>query len=181
MFTFGMLLVFFFAEGIHLFPASGGYPQDVIPGFTFAFISGAAYYYILPFLSLFPIFASGQATGMRTMGIYELGTGYVKYAKTLGVSENRILMYIFRNAMLPQLTGLALNLGTMVGGALITEMIFSYPGLGSALLSAAKNNDYPLIQGGALLVMITVLVANFTVDLLIGFFDPRVKAGLSGE
>jgi len=82
--------------------------------------------------------------------------------------------------MLPQLTGLALNLGTMVGGALITEMIFSYPGLGSALLSAAQNNDYPLIQGGALLVMITVLVANLTVDLLIGFFDPRVKAGLSG-
>jgi len=180
MFAIGMVLVYFLAEGLHIFPASGGYAIDVVPGFTWAFISSAAYYYILPFLSLFPIFASGQATGMRTMGIYELGTGYVKYAKTLGVSENRILMYIFRNAMLPQLTGLALNLGTMVGGALITEMIFSYPGLGSALLSAAQNNDYPLIQGGALLVMITVLVANLTVDLLIGFFDPRVKAGLSG-
>jgi peptide/nickel transport system permease protein len=180
MFAIGMILVYFLAEGLHIFPASGGYAIDVVPGFTWAFISSAAYYYMLPFLSLFPIFASGQATGMRTMGIYELGTGYVKYAKTLGVSENRILMYIFRNAMLPQLTGLALNLGTMVGGALITEMIFSYPGLGSALLSAAQNNDYPLIQGGALLVMITVLVANLTVDLLIGFFDPRVKAGLSG-
>lgn len=180
MFAIGMILVYFLVEGLHIFPASGGYAIDVVPGFTWAFISSAAYYYMLPFLSLFPIFASGQATGMRTMGIYELGTGYVKYAKTLGVSENRILMYIFRNAMLPQLTGLALNLGTMVGGALITEMIFSYPGLGSALLSAAQNNDYPLIQGGALLVMITVLVANLTVDLLIGFFDPRVKAGLSG-
>jgi len=180
MFAIGMLLVFFFAEGLHLFPASGGYAMDVIPGFTFAFISSAAFHYILPFMSLFPIFACGQATGMRTMGIYELGTGYVKYSKTLGISENRILMYVFRNAMLPQLTGLALNLGTMVGGALITEMIFSYPGLGSALLSAAQNNDYPLIQGGALLVMITVLVANLTVDLLIGLFDPRVKAGLSG-
>ncbi|MCL1945894.1 MAG: ABC transporter permease [Chitinivibrionia bacterium] len=180
MFAIGMLLVYVFAEGLGIFPASGGYAIDVVPGFTIAFITSAAYYYILPFLSLFPIFASGQATGMRTMGIYELGTGYVKYAKTLGVSEGRILMYIFRNAMLPQLTGLALGLGTMIGGALITEMIFSYPGLGSALLSAVQTNDYPLIQGGALLVMITVLVANLTVDLLIGFFDPRVKAGLSG-
>jgi len=179
MFAFGMLLVYLFAEGLGIFPSSGGYAMGVIPGFTVAFISSAAFHYILPFLSLFPIFASGQATGMRTMGIYELGTGYVKYAKTLGISDNRILMYIFRNAMLPQLTGLALGLGTMVGGALITEMIFSYPGLGSALLSAVQNNDYPLIQGGALLVMITVLVANLIVDLLIGFFDPRVKAGLS--
>jgi len=180
MFAFGMLLVYVFAEGLGIFPSSGGYAMGVIPSFSIAFISSAAFHYALPFLSLFPIFASGQATGMRTMGIYELGTGYVKYAKTLGVSENRILMYIFRNAMLPQLTGLALGLGTMVGGALITEMIFSYPGLGSALLSAVQNNDYPLIQGGALLVMITVLVANLIVDLLIGFFDPRVKAGLSG-
>lgn len=180
MFATGMLLVYFFGEGLHWFPSSGGYAIDVVPGFTFAFISSAAYHYILPFCSLFPVFASGQATGMRTMGIYELGTGYVKYAKTLGVSENKVLMYIFRNAMLPQLTGLALNLGTMVGGALITEMIFSYPGLGSALLNAAQNNDYPLIQGGALLVMITVLVANLTVDLLIGFFDPRVKTGNAG-
>ena len=180
MFAIGMLLVYFFAEGLNWFPASGGYAIYVIPGFTFAFISSAAIHYILPFFSLFPIFAAGQATGMRTMGIYELGTGYVKYSKTLGISENRILMYVFRNAMLPQLTGLALNLGTMVGGALITEMIFSYPGLGSALLSAAQNNGYPLIQGGALLVMITVLVANLTVDLLIGFFDPRVKTGMAG-
>jgi len=180
MFATGMLLVYFFGEGLHWFPSSGGYAIDVVPGFTWAFIISAAYHYILPFCSLFPIFASGQATGMRTMGIYELGTGYVKYAKTLGVEENKVLMYIFRNAMLPQLTGLALNLGTMVGGALITEMIFSYPGLGSALLSAAQNNDYPLIQGGALLVMITVLIANLTVDLLIGFFDPRVKTGMAG-
>jgi peptide/nickel transport system permease protein len=179
MFAFGMLLVYVFAEGFGIFPSSGGYAMGVIPSFSIAFISSAAFHYVLPFLSLFPIFASGQATGMRTMGIYELGTGYVKYAKTLGVSENRILMYIFRNAMLPQLTGLALGLGTMVGGALITEMIFSYPGLGSTLLSAVQNNDYPLIQGGALLVMITVLIANLIVDLLIGFFDPRVKAGLS--
>lgn len=179
-FAVGMILVYLFSETFRFFPSSGGYAIDVIPGFTWAFISSAAYFYVLPFFSIFPVFASGQATGMRTMGIYELGTGYVKYAKTLGIKEHKILMYIFRNAMLPQLTGLALMLGVMIGGALITEMIFSYPGLGMALLSAAQNNDYPLVQGAALIVSVTVLIANFTVDILIGFFDPRVKAGRTG-
>ena len=177
-FAVGMLLVYYFAEVIPLFPASGGYAPNIVPGFTWTFISSAAYYYVLPFLSIFPVFAAGQAVGMRSMGIYELGTGYVKYAKTLGIKDNMILMYIFRNAMLPQLTGLALQLGYMIGGALITEMIFSYPGLGMALLTATTNNDYPMIQGSALLVTITVLIANFSVDLIIGFFDPRVRAGM---
>jgi len=112
------------------------------------------------------------------MGIYELGTDYIKYAKWLGIKESRVLIYLFRNAMLPQLTGLALSLGTMIGGALITEMIFSYPGLGMAMLSAIQNNDYPMIQGVTLIITTCVLIANFTVDIMIGFLDPRVKAGL---
>ena len=120
----------------------------------------------------------GMAIGMRSMGIYELGTDYIKYSQWLGIKESKIVMYVFRNAMLPQLAGLALQLGVMIGGALITEMIFSYPGLGTALLNAVQANDYPVIQGGALLVAITVLIANFSVDILIGLFDPRVKAGL---
>jgi peptide/nickel transport system permease protein len=115
------------------------------------------------------------------MCIYELGTDYVKYAKWLGISETKVLFYMFRNAMLPQLTGLALSLGMMIGGALITEMIFSYPGLGMAVLSAIQGNDYPLIQGCTLLITVSVLIANFSVDILIGFLDPRVKAGQGGK
>jgi peptide/nickel transport system permease protein len=115
---------------------------------------------------------------MRSMCIYELGTDYVKYAKWLGISETKVLLYTFRNAMLPQLTGLALSLGTAIGGALITEMIFSYPGLGMAVLTAIQGNDYPLIQGCTLLITVCVLVANFSVDIFIGFLDPRVKAGM---
>jgi peptide/nickel transport system permease protein len=88
---------------------------------------------------------------------------------------------MFRNAMLPQLTGLALALGTMVGGALITEMIFSYPGLGMAVLTAIQGNDYPLITGCTLLVTTTVLIANFSVDILIGFLDPRIRAAQIAE
>ena len=123
---------------------------------------------MLPFLSIFLIVVGGQAIGMRSMCIYELGTDYVKYAKLLGIDESKILLYMFRNAMLPQLTGLALALGAMVGGALITEMIFSYPGLGMAVLTAIQGNDYPVITGCTLLVTVTVLIANFSVDVLIG-------------
>lgn len=177
-FVFGMLLMYFFAVVFEWFPAMGGYAGDLIPGFTLDFFASVAYHYVLPFFSIFLILAGGQAIGMRSMGIYELGTDYIKYAKWLGVKENRVLMYLFRNAMLPQLTGLALSLGTMIGGALITEMIFSYPGLGMAMLGAIQNNDYPMIQGVTLIITVCVLIANFTVDILIGFLDPRVKAGL---
>jgi peptide/nickel transport system permease protein len=177
-FAFGMLLVYQFSIVWAWFPPTGGYAMGLVPSFSWQFLSSAAYYYTLPFFSIMPVMAGGMAIGMRSMGIYELGTDYIKYAQWLGIKETKIVTYIFRNAMLPQLTGLALNLGSMIGGALITEMIFSYPGLGTAILRAIEGNDYPVIQGTALLIAITVLIANFTVDVLIGLFDPRVKAGL---
>jgi peptide/nickel transport system permease protein len=175
-FCFGIILVYAFGIRHEWFPAVGGYDDGLTPALTFQFIRSASYYYILPFLSVFLIVVGGQAIGMRSMCIYELGTDYVKYAKLLGVKENKILFYIFRNAMLPQLTGLALALGTMVGGALITEIIFSYPGLGMAILTAIEGNDYPLITGCTLLITVTVLIANFSVDIMVGILDPRIRA-----
>ena len=177
-FVFGMLLVALFSITLGWFPAMNAYGMDVIPGFNLAFFKSVAYYYVLPFFSCFPILLSGQATGMRSMAIYELGTDYMKYAKWLGLREGKIITYVFRNAMLPQLTGLAQSLGAMVGGALITEMIFSYPGLGMAMLTAIQQNDYATIQGCTLMISTCVLLANFLVDILIAVFDPRVKAGL---
>jgi peptide/nickel transport system permease protein len=180
-FAFGMLLVYLLGILWPVFPAVGGYDAGLIPTFSWTFFGSFLYHYILPFFSIFLILAGGQAIGMRSMCIYELGTDYVKYAKWLGIGENKVLFYMFRNAMLPQLTGLALSLGMMIGGALITEMIFSYPGLGMAVLTAIQGNDYPLIQGCTLLITVSVLVANFTVDILIGFLDPRVKAGMGAK
>jgi peptide/nickel transport system permease protein len=176
-FAFGMLLVYLLGIYWPVFPAVGGYAAGLMPTFSWTFFGSFIYHYILPFFSIFLILAGGQAIGMRSMCIYELGTDYVKYAKWLGITENKVLFYMFRNAMLPQLTGLALSLGMMIGGALITEMIFSYPGIGMAVLTAIQGNDYPLIQGCTLLITVSVLIANFTVDILIGFLDPRVKAG----
>ena len=178
-FVFGMLLVALFSITLGWFPAMGAYSPD-IPELQFNWncIKSVGFYYVLPFFSVFPILLSGQATGMRSMSIYELGTDYMKYAKWLGLREGKIISYVCRNAMLPQLTGLAQSLGAMVGGALITEMIFSYPGLGMAMLTAIQQNDYATIQGCTLMISTCVLVANFAVDVLIAVFDPRVKAGL---
>lgn len=179
-FCFGILLVYVFGIKLEWFPAMGGYDEGMNPSLSWAFLRSASYYYVLPFFSIFLLVVGGQAIGMRSMCIYELGTDYVKYAKLLGIRESKILYYVFRNAMLPQLTGLALALGGMVGGALVTEMIFSYPGLGMAVLTAIQGYDYPVITGCTLLVTTCVLIANFGVDILVGLLDPRIRTVAPG-
>jgi peptide/nickel transport system permease protein len=109
------------------------------------------------------------------MSIYELNADYVKYSRLLGIKDSKIVWYVFRNAMLPQITGLALSLGTMVGGNLIAEIIFSYPGIGTTMLNAISSQDFPLISGCTLVVTFTVLIANFLVDVLCGIIDPRIR------
>jgi peptide/nickel transport system permease protein len=175
-FCLGILLVYTFGIQLEWFPAVGGYDEGRTVELSLGFIASASHYYVLPFFSIFLIVVGHQAIGMRSMCIYELGTDCVRYAKLLGIRERKILLYTFRNAMLPQLTGLALALGAMVGGALIAEMIFSYPGLGMAILTAIQGNDYPVITGCTLLVTVCVLLANFAVDVLIGILDPRIRA-----
>jgi peptide/nickel transport system permease protein len=100
----------------------------------------------------------------------------VKYSRFMGIKDQKIIGYVFRNAMLPQVTGLALSIGTMVGGALVAEIIFSYPGLGSTILSAVLGQDYPLISAVTLLITVMVLSANFIIEILYGIIDPRIKA-----
>jgi len=176
--AFGMAIVLLvvFGVGLKWFPTSGGYGFDLMPSFTPGFIWSVIVHYQLPFWSIVLIAIGGQAIGMRSMSIYELNADYVKYARFLGIKDRKIVMYVFRNAMLPQITGLALSIGTMVGGALVAEIIFSYPGLGTTLLSAVTGQDYPLISATTMIVTIMVLVANFAIELVYGFIDPRIKA-----
>src|SRR5690606_9681760 len=155
-------------------------PFGTQPDLSWSFITDAARHYILPFLSLVLVFVGGQAIGMRSMAIYELGADYVDYSRGLGISDGKIVRYIFRNAMLPQVTGLALSIGSLVGGALITEVVFSYPGIGSLLFTAIRQNDYPVIQGITLLIMVAVLLANFLVDIAYGVIDPRIRSAQTG-
>ena len=176
--AFGMAVILLVIFGVQLkwLPTSGGYGFDLIPNFSWEFIWSVIVHYQLPFWSIVLITIGGQAIGMRSMSIYELNADYVKYSRFLGIQDRKIVGYVFRNAMLPQITGLALSIGTMVGGALVAEIIFSYPGLGSTILTAVLGGDYPLISATALLITIMVLIANFTIEILYGILDPRIKA-----
>ncbi len=175
---FGMaiFLLVIFGVGLKWLPTSGGYGFDLIPSFSLEFIWSVIVHYQLPFWSIVLIAIGGQAIGMRSMSIYELNADYVKYARFLGIKDWKIVGYVFRNAMLPQITGLALSVGTMIGGALVAEIIFSYPGLGTTLLNGVMGQDYPLISASAMLVTIMVLVATFVIEIVYGIIDPRIKA-----
>ncbi len=176
--AFGMaiILLVIFAIVLPWFPPSGGYGFDLIPNFSWGFIWSVIVHYQLPFWAIVLVAIGGQAIGMRSMAIYELNADYVKYSRFLGVPDRTIVGYVFRNAMLPQITGLALSVGTMVGGALVAETIFSYPGLGTTLLNAVLGGDYPLISAVTLIITLMVLSANFIIEILYGFIDPRIKA-----
>lgn len=175
--AFGMaiILLFVFAVNLGWFPTSGGYGFELIPNVSFTFFKSIFYHYQLPFWSIVLITVGGQAIGMRSMSIYELNADYVKYSRFLGIKDRKITKYVFRNAMLPQITGLAMSIGTMIGGALVAEIIFSYPGLGTTILSAIKGRDYPLISACTLIITIMVLLANLLVEILYGVIDPRIK------
>lgn len=176
--AFGMAVIMLVIFGVVLewFPTSGGYGFDMIPNFSWGFIWSVIVHYQLPFWSIVLIAIGGQAIGMRSMSIYELNADYVKYARFMGIKDRKIVGYVFRNAMLPQITGLALAIGTMVGGALFAEIIFSYPGLGFTLYNGVMGGDYPLISAVTLIITVMVLGANFIIEILYGIIDPRIKA-----
>ncbi len=181
--AFGMAIILLVIFGVTFkwFPTSGGYSVDMIPTFRWEFVWSVIVHYQLPFWSIVLISIGGQAIGMRSMSIYELNADYVKYSRFMGIKDRKIIGYVFRNAMLPQVTGLALSIGTMVGGALVAEIIFSYPGLGYSILHGVMGQDYPLISAATLIITLMVLVANFAIELLYGVIDPRVKAAQAEE
>lgn len=176
--AFGMalILLFVFAVNLKWAPSGGGYGFDLIPSMSWTFIASCIQHWILPFCSVVLITIGGQAIGMRSMSIYELNADYVKYSRFLGIKDAKIVRYVFRNAMLPQVTGLALSFGTMIGGNIIAETVFSYPGIGTTLLGAINGRDYPLLSGCTLIITVMVLIANLAIEILYGFIDPRIKA-----
>jgi peptide/nickel transport system permease protein len=181
--AFGMavILLVVFAFILEWFPPSGGYGFDMIPNLSWDFIWSVIVHYQLPFWSIVLISLGGQAIGMRSMAIYELNADYVKFSRFMGIKDRQVLRYVFRNAMLPQVTGLALSIGTMVGGALVAELIFSYPGLGSTIYAASLGRDYPLISAVALIITLMTLCATFVIEILYGVIDPRIRAAQSED
>ena len=175
------VVAFFLGVVLDLFPISGAYSPTMIPGGNIPFIIDYLKHWILPFLSLFLVDLGGWAIGMRNMIIYERSSNYSKYMEALGASDRLIRSYGFRNGVLPQVTGLALRLAGIIGGAITVETVFNYPGLGRMMLNAVFNQDYFLLQGIFLTIVAMTLVANFLVDLVYMFIDPRVRLSLEGE
>jgi peptide/nickel transport system permease protein len=175
-----ILLSWAFAVVWHVFPVGFAYDPTQQRAFTWAFASNLALHWFLPFLSLFLVAFGGWAIGMRNLIIYELEADYAHYLEALGAPQRLIRKYAFRNALLPQITGLALALGAVIAGALVTEIVFSYPGLGYQIYRAITNEDYFVIQGIFLFIIVGVLLANFIVDIVYIIVDPRTRIGMQG-
>jgi peptide/nickel transport system permease protein len=175
-----IVLSFVLAFSLRIFPMAGGYGFNLEPTLTWLFFTDLVAHWALPFLSLFLVMFGGWAIGMRNMIIYELESDYSRYLAALGAPQGLIRKYAFRNAMLPQITGLALQLGVIVAGALVTEIVFSYPGLGHLVFAAIQNEDYFLLQGIFLFIIIGVLAANFIVDIVYVIVDPRTRVAMRG-
>jgi peptide/nickel transport system permease protein len=176
----GILLAWLLATVAGIFPIAGGYSFALEPAWSLAFTGSLLRHWFLPFASLFLVGFGGWAIGMRNLIIYELEADYSHYLESLGAPRRLVRRYAFRNALLPQLTGLALQLGVLVAGALVTEIVFSYPGLGYLILQAINNQDFFLIQGAFLFIIIGVLLANFLVDVAYVMVDPRTRTGMRG-
>jgi peptide/nickel transport system permease protein len=176
----GILLAWGLGSVLMIFPISGGYSYALEPAWSWTFVGSVLEHWFLPFATLFLVGFGGWAIGMRNLIIYELEADYSSYLQSLGAPRRLVRKYAFRNAMLPQLTGLALSLGVVVAGALVVEIVFSYPGLGYLSLQAIANKDFFLLQGIFLFIIVGVLIANFIIDIVYVFIDPRTRTGMQG-
>ncbi len=175
-FWVALLLIYVFAITLNWFPEGGGYGPGSTPGWNWTFISDAIQHSVLPALSLMILGPIGWIFGMRNQMVQELGADYARLARAKGLPRRQIaLTYGARVAILPNVTGFAMALGGLLGGTVLVETIFNYPGVGRLLLEAVSNSDFPLMQALFLFTTIGVLIANFAADMLYGYLDPRVR------
>ncbi|MCY0876952.1 MAG: ABC transporter permease [Firmicutes bacterium] len=180
-FWFAMIAVFVLAFTTNVFPDSGGYASQMVPSFSFPFIASAVYHSILPALTILVSSLGGWQLQMRNNMISALNEDYVLLARAKGLPERMLaISYAARNAILPSMTSFAMSLGFVVSGAILVELVFSYPGMGNLLYSAVSNEDFPLMQGIFLMIVVCVVVANFLADVLSVVLDPRIRRGGSG-
>lgn len=177
-FWLALVLLYILSVGLGAFPVSGGYNYNVAqPALTWDFIGTAIYHGTLPALTIVISSFGGWLLGMRNMMVSTLSEDYIVTAEAKGLRPVRIMTaYAARNAVLPSVAGFAISLGFVVSGSIVTEQVFSYPGIGSTLLQAVNNSDYALMQGLFLVITLAVLGANLIVDLLYGVIDPRTRA-----
>ncbi|MET8150700.1 ABC transporter permease [Actinoplanes sp. NPDC049668] len=175
-FWLGLLAIYLLAGPDSFFPSSGGYDSAYVPAWDMYFIPSAIKHSLLPALTILISSVSGWILSMRNMMVTVAAEDYITVAHAKGLSDRRVaLSYAARNALLPNVSGFALALGFIVGGTLLVEIVFSYPGLGYLLFRAVGAKDYPLMQGIFLVITISVLVANLIADIAYLLLDPRTR------
>jgi len=176
-FWLAMVALFAFGYGLRWFPLGHAYSLDREPSWSLAFAADVARHAALPALTLVVATLGGWMLGMRNTMVALLDADFIKLAWAKGLPPRQIMLrYAARNALLPSITGFGMALGFVLSGSLLTEIVFSYPGLGYLLVEAVRNQDYALMQGLFLLITLAVLAANFLVDVTYVWLDPRTRA-----
>jgi peptide/nickel transport system permease protein len=175
-FFLATLLVLVLSVHLKWFPSVGGYDyRNSHIGLNWNFTKDAVYHGMLPALTIVGASLAGWIIGMRNMVVTVRDEDYVLLAEAEGLPQRRVVWYAARNAVLPQISSFALALSFVVGGSLLTEIVFSYPGIGFTLLAAVKSLDYSLVQGIFLVITLVVLAANFVADIVYVALDPRTR------
>ena len=175
-FLLGLVLVYIVGFALQLLPLYGGYTAGAIPQWSLGFAFDVARHAILPALAIILGSLGGWALGMRAMMVTTQGEDYVTFAEAKGLRNLTVfLRYYTRNAILPQVTALALALGQILSGAVLVEVIFGYPGIGTLLFQAIRENDHFLIQGIVFTVIVALGLATLALDLLYPWLDPRIS------
>jgi len=175
-FFVAILTVALFATKLGWFPQNSGYDTTTLnPGFDWPYISNVIDHAVLPALTIVIGSIAGWVIGMRNMMLTTMDEDYVLIAHAKGLSRRRVITYAARNAILPSVSSFSLAIGFVVSGALLTEIVFSYPGIGFILLQAIGSEDYPLLQGIFLIITFAVLAANLIADFVYAFLDPRTR------
>ncbi|HET9897294.1 MAG TPA: ABC transporter permease [Streptosporangiaceae bacterium] len=175
-FFVAILMVALFATRLGWFPQNSGYDTTTLdPGINGAFLGSLLDHAVLPALTIVVGSIAGWIIGMRNMMLTTMDEDYVLIAQAKGLSRRRVISYAARNAILPNVSGFSLAIGFVVSGSLLTEIVFSYPGIGYILLQAIGNEDYPLLQGIFLIITFAVLGANLIADFTYSFLDPRTR------
>jgi len=176
-FWLAMVALYIFGFNLRWFPFGHAYSDSQVPEFSFAFIADVIRHAVLPVGTVVLATLGGWLLTMRNTMVSVLGSDYVSLAHAKGLSPRRVVMrYAARNALLPSVTGFGMAIGFVLGGSLLTEIVFSYPGQGYLLVQAVRSQDYPLMQGIFLIITLAVLTANWFVDLLYFWLDPRTRS-----
>ncbi|MGF1696397.1 ABC transporter permease [Vibrio lamellibrachiae] len=171
-----LTFMFIFGVALNWLPFSYAYDIELDPMFTWEYISSVIEHATMPIISLVIVQIGGYLLTIRNNLINILGEDYIVMGRAKGLSENRVMFnYGARNALLPSITAFAMTVGVVVGGSLITEVVFNYPGLGNTLFEAIVARDYPVIQGQLLIMTIAMLSANFVADMAYVYLDPRLR------